>query len=101
MLTLVQPQPPAATDPEPVEAAQANGEKREKKKEDEPAEADKPVETVQTNGDKEPESDKPADELAKSDDVQDVSIATDSGASDMARKTHLAIGRRGRRECIR
>lgn len=91
LLTLVQP--PTATAPKPVEAAQTNGEKEEQK-EDEPVEAEKPTETAQTNGNKEPESDKIAEEPAKSDDVQDVSIVTGDFASDLAREKYTGIDRR-------
>lgn len=98
LLTLVQPT--TAPDPEPVEAAQTNGEKEEKR-EDEPIEAEKPAETVQTNGNKQPESDKTAEEPAKSDDVQDVSIVTGDIALDMAYETHMDIDKRGGKNDIR
>ncbi|KAK4499603.1 hypothetical protein PRZ48_010121 [Zasmidium cellare] len=83
-----EPAPPTSTEPEPVEAAQTNGEKEEKKVE-EPVEAEKPTETAQTNGDKEPESDKPAEEPAKSDEIEDASTldATPGGGKDKKRKS--------------
>ncbi|KAF2164394.1 hypothetical protein M409DRAFT_25272 [Zasmidium cellare ATCC 36951] len=83
-----EPAPPITTEPTPAVTTQTNGE-TEDKKEDKPAEAEKPVETAQTNGDKEPESDKPADEPARSDEIEDASTldATPGGSKDKKRKS--------------
>lgn len=93
LLTFVQP--PTTTEPTPVETTQTNGETEDKKE-------DKPAETAQTNGDKEPESDKPADEPAKSDEVEDVSAVMHELASRrVMHEAHLAVSRRTRlRVCL-